>query len=102
MLGKYLGAAVVALCLTACVAVAAWCVICVDRDARLARAVAQQTELFREALEEPREELLAEGAFPEGRVLEAVANAWTEGVASEEYPRALPAPPSGPAESASR
>lgn len=101
MLGRYLTAAVVTLCVTACVTVAAWCVICVDRDTRLARAVAQQTGLFREALEEPKEAPLAEGTFPAGRVLEAVANAWAEGVPSEEYPRALPASPSSHAESAS-
>jgi hypothetical protein len=87
MIGRYLGAAVIALLIVGWFASAAYGWLHSSSSLNLAGSVKQSARSFQQELEQPREDLLAEARFPAGRIVDAVKSAWSEGPSVGAYPQ---------------
>ncbi len=97
MLGKYAGAAVIALLVVAWGLSAAYGYIRLETAAKLAQSVSRGTQTFQQELQQPRVDLVAEGSFPENAVLNALKATWAEGIKVSAYPpEVLASPPVPP------
>ncbi len=86
MLGKYAGAAVIALLVVAWGLSAAYGYIRLETATKLAEGVSRGTLTFQQELEQPRVDLVAQRSFPESAVLNALKATWAEGINVSAYP----------------
>jgi hypothetical protein len=87
MLRKYAAAAVVGLLVVAWVTTGVYAWLGLTQTTDLARSIARATEALRQELEQPRLDLVAQNAFPEGRAVGVAKSTWLEGAPVGSYPQ---------------
>jgi hypothetical protein len=95
-MSRLLQAALIAVLVVAWIATGVYDYLRLERATELAESVARGTRTFQHELDNPRMDLLAEHAFPQDRVFEAVKGAWAEPVRAGQHASSVLGPPARP------